>query len=92
MASDMALFFQLAEFRALRSAPWLGDRTTRMKGTARRRIKRRWNVAGKDDSFVRGTRVDYGHGGDERLGIGMFWQAADGFSVAGFDNPAEIHH
>ena len=73
-----------AKGRDLRPATFLGNRTTRMKRTAARRVNRRWHVARQNDALPFCLRVHFRDGRNQRLRVRVLRVADDGFGIRRF--------
>ena len=91
MTRRMVAGADFAQWRNFGLAAWLGDGTTRVKGTTARRMNGRGQLAGEENAPAPGIRIDDRHGGNESLCVWMFGEMANRFGVARLDDPAKIH-
>ena len=74
------------------TADLFGQRTARMKPTARRGPRRTRHIPSEHDSSTPLLRMDRRHGREQRQRVGMQRCGIQGFGRGSLDNPTEIHH
>jgi hypothetical protein len=70
---------------------FLGDRASRVKGTATRRIEGARHVALQQQTPFSGCRVGLGSGAQQRFGIRMAGIVVDLIRARELHHPAEVH-
>ena len=91
MATDEVVGLQLLDLGRICPALVDGVAAARMEITAWRWMRRVGDLALQKDSLRAEAWVRLRHGGEQSLGIGMFWLLEEGRCTGNFDDLANVH-